>query len=252
MSPEQRLERRDEIWEALFSRKETSDLIRVHRAYGSGTRADKRLRARLRDSNRGPRAGAMEPAHSTHARDVFAELCWGAMLELNNMHTRVDADTDVLQVEKAGSVSVSCAWEVKRPRTTASVAGAVLKGLSQIADACEGRINRGYPPADFGCVIVVLDRVLMPTAPFLIGSSRDEARIRLGEAIDAVIEELRPTLPPPTQYSATVGFWWRPLASIDGVATECHQRRLCWLRARDRDDWRDQYLAAWFDRADAR
>jgi hypothetical protein len=246
----ERLERTDEIWEALYARKEASDLIRVHRSYGE--RASRRLRARLRDSNSGPPAGSPEPSFAAQPRDGFAELCWGAMLELNDFHTCVDVDTDVLQEESLAGASVTCAWEVKRPRTMSSIPAAIEKGMAQVTEACSGRINPGHRRADFGAVVVVLDHVLGPGAPFLVDVSRAEALANARRAIESFAAQLRPDLPGATQHVHAIGLWWRPLAVVDGVPTEFHQRWLVWLRPPDPDDWRDRFLLAWWERAEAR
>lgn len=230
--------RRDERISVFESRREASDLIRVHQAYG--TRDSVELRHRLRRSRGGPGAPEAETADVGDARNMVAELSWGALLEESGFATSVDTGVDVLwTLPLLGGQSLRVACEVKRVHSERKLGDNISKAAEQIERAVEAGV------ADGGLVVVVVDRLLDRDLYGQIAAGQDEGSIKalVGSRIREFAEAHRDALEGGRGRKGVVGvrLWWRVLAVAEKadrspVWVEVHQQHHWEYRAIDTGD----------------
>ncbi len=245
----------DAVRDALITRHEVADLIRVHQAYA--TRSGPRFMARLRTASRGAPL-VKEVRDASGPRNLWAELSWGAMLECSGFHTDLESDVDVLQVEDVPA-RIGFSWEVKRPWSDAGIDDRVKEGCKQVQRAVAKGVNTGGHTVDGGCVVVVMDQLLARPGTFYEGDGRDTIIDEMKAVLRNWLREHEVGLGVGRgRYPDVLGvmLWWRPLTRVDGPSEraswgEAHIRDFFLYKPADTDDWRHHMLKGWSSQIEA-
>ena len=170
---------------------DAADLCRVRQAFGSERGLG--LIGRLERTARGPEPGADESARNNDARNILAELTWGAILTTGGIRPHLDGEADLAHtfvVVEEPSVApfvakyLAASWEVKRPFSADGLQRCLKRGADQVAKAVAGKTQAVEGVQTFGGFIVVfLDHIPPGGLPLVRADSLGTAAHGTGELL---------------------------------------------------------------------
>ena len=179
------------------------------------------------------------------------------MLENVGFTTEMETPVDVLQTERVPT-PINFAWEVKRPWSEDSITDLIEKGAKQVEKAVAGEIDTVGHQVDGGCVVLVLDHVLVPGRALIEGIPAEQASKLIADALSEWARA-RPAILNVGRSSPNVlgvMLWFRTLAQVVGPSggtwAEAHMRHWWGYRDSTTDDWRYRMLFGFHKQIEAR